>query len=244
MLGATSQQESTSSLVAMKKTPKAASRAAVAMKNTEKELFHELMVQNSQLEAMVRKLKDELKETTTGIIMRGSLWKWKDHVMTFASKWGLRYFILHGTIMSYYNDETDTHPRKTFDLKECVIVDEGIKGNYRIFSICLQNELDLTRGPQSGSLLRLSSDNLGYAQQWIDMLCRACDLASSTDEISSKKLDQEKTTDGIERIVSRVNSSRSLLQVSPCLSLSHSITRCIVLVSVDSSQQNFKDKRG
>jgi hypothetical protein len=191
---------------------------AVAMKKTEKELFHELMIQNSELEAMVRKLKDELKEATTGIIMRGSLWKWKDNVMTFASKWGLRYFILHGTLLSYYHDETDNHPRKTFDLKECVIVDEGMKGNYRIFSICLQSELDVMRGPQSGSLLRLSSDNLGYAQQWIDMLCRACDLASTDEQSSSSsKSDQDENIRsegvGIERIVSRVNSSRTLLQV-------------------------------
>ena len=40
--------------------------------------------------------------------------------------------------------------------------------------MCLKSAIDISRGPQSGALLRLSSDNEAEAQQWITMLDKAC----------------------------------------------------------------------
>jgi hypothetical protein len=142
----------------------------------------ELMLENSKLKLLIKQLRNEINDLSNSILLRGYLYKWKDNVMTFGTKWSLKYFILNGNILNYYHNEAheeyQQQPVKTINLKNCMILNEGKKGNYYIISICLKSESDgeMIRGPSSGSLLRLSSDNESNMKQWIDMLCKACEF--------------------------------------------------------------------
>jgi hypothetical protein len=64
-----------------------------------------LMKQNAGLESEVQRLCTELDEATRGVLKRGYLFKWRDREISFASKWGLRYFILRGKSFSYYGGD-------------------------------------------------------------------------------------------------------------------------------------------
>lgn len=87
-----------------------------------------------------------------------------------------RYITLQGHILSYFNDEKDRHPRRTIDLRTCFILNEGLTKNkqHHIFSICSTTLNEDNRGPHSGALLRLSSNNAAEAMQWINLLEKAC----------------------------------------------------------------------
>jgi hypothetical protein len=177
--------------------------------------------QNAELETAVRSLKAEIKEVTGGILKRGHLYKWKDRVMSFASKWSLRYFVLQGSTLSYYSDEEDRHPRQTIDLTDCIVLDEGRAKNdiYHIFSICLKVSYLANRGPQS-VLLRLSSDNDAEAEQWIKMLGRACVNQPQDDSIQSdQSLAIESSVEELspnspqKAVLTRMRSTTQLLKV-------------------------------
>ena len=56
-----------------------------------------LLQQNALLEIEVTTLCAELDELTKGILKRGYLYKWRDREISYASKWGLRYFELKGS---------------------------------------------------------------------------------------------------------------------------------------------------
>ena len=47
----------------------------------------------------------ELDEVTKGVMKRGYLNKWRDREISYASKWGLRYFVLKGNLLSYFMDD-------------------------------------------------------------------------------------------------------------------------------------------
>jgi len=136
----------------------------------------ELLLQlNARLEQEVSRLCSELDEATQGVMKRGYLHKFRDRELSYASKWGLRYFVLKGKNLSYYVDDRDNRPRKTIDLTNCLIRPEGIKrGIYHLFSIYL---ITPDRPEQDGSrLLRLSCESSAEARQWMDMLEQACAL--------------------------------------------------------------------
>jgi diacylglycerol O-acyltransferase 1 len=172
---------------------------------------NELLKQNAAMEEVITDLSSELEEATTGILKRGHLFKWREHSISFASKWGLRYITLQGHTLSYFNDERDRHPRKTIDLINCFILDEGLTKNkqHHIFSICSTALSEDNRGPSGGALLRLSSDNAAEAVQWIHMLEKACGFT-----YPDRAVHQSIPVNGLSittPILTRVKSSEAIL---------------------------------
>lgn len=140
---------------------------------------HILLQQNEGLENELRRLTDELDTATKSIIQRGHLYKWRDREISYASKWGLRYFVLQGSTLSYYGDEKDQRPRRTFDLSRCIVRDEGTKkgGMYHVFSIYLVKAGVLDVNSDVSLLVRLSTESRAEAMQWMNMLEQACTLS-------------------------------------------------------------------
>ena len=136
-----------------------------------------LMQQNCALEKEVESLCKELDDVTLGVQKKGYLYKWRDRDISFASKWSLRYFVLQGNKLSYYVDDKELKPRRTFDLSKCFVREEGTRkgGLYFIFSIYLSSsdnsELD------GSLLLRLSTDIFAESALWIDMFEQACAIS-------------------------------------------------------------------
>lgn len=64
-----------------------------------------LVKQNVLLQKEIERLHQELDSITSGIHIKGYLYKWRDREITFASKWGLRYFVLQGKsrVLSYFS---------------------------------------------------------------------------------------------------------------------------------------------
>lgn len=131
------------------------------------------MKQNAQLEREITRLNLELDETTKGILKRGYLFKFRDREISFASKWGLRYFVLQGKNISYYIDDRELRPRKTFSIEGCIVRDDGVKkGRYHILSVYWPS---VENSDEVGNLLlRLSTDRREDAIQWMYMLDQAC----------------------------------------------------------------------
>jgi hypothetical protein len=150
------------------------------VQKSQRKLMDMLIQQNSQLEVEIGRLNRELDESTKGILMRGYLHKFRDREISFASKWGLRYFVLQGTTISYYIDDRDLRPRRTIDLAGCLLQEEGTKkgGLFHVFSIFWPTSDD----PETAGnlLLRLSTEHKGEAAQWVAMLRQACHI--ETDE--------------------------------------------------------------
>jgi len=96
-----------------------------------------LLQQNAALEKEVERLNMELDEATAGVQKKGYLYKWREREIYYAAKWGLRYFILQGNKISYFANEHDNRPRRTIDLSNCYIRDEGRKKGHHIFSVYL-----------------------------------------------------------------------------------------------------------
>ena len=69
----------------------------------------------------VERLGKELDDVTLGVQKKGFLYKWRDKEISFASKWCLRYFVLQGNMLSYYADDKEHRPRRTFDLSKCFV---------------------------------------------------------------------------------------------------------------------------
>eukprot|EP01038_Epipyxis_sp_PR26KG_P005339 gene5339-7409_t len=149
-----------------------------------------ILQQNSALERQVERLCAELDEATMGIQLKGYLYKWRDRVISYASKWGLRYFVLQGSKLSYFADDHEIRPRRTYDLSKCFVRDEGMKKNgaFHVFGIYLYaGDTD-----EEGSLLlRLSIANEADAKQWVDMLDQAC---SMNEMVSIEQLDENSIT--------------------------------------------------
>ena len=104
------------------------------------------------------------------------LYKWRDREISYAGKWGLRYFVLQGKTLSYFADEHDNRPRRTIDLSHCIVRSDGTKkaGTYHVFCVYLASENLQTA---ESLLLRLSTESKSEAAQWIDMICQACAIA-------------------------------------------------------------------
>lgn len=85
----------------------------------------------------------------------------RDRNISFSSKWGLRYFELVGSTLSYFVDDRDTRPRRVIDLTSCIIVVDGLKRDkYHVVSVVFEGNL----------LLRISSENAAEMMQWAHML--------------------------------------------------------------------------
>eukprot|EP00596_Hydrurales_sp_CCMP1899_P005497 CAMPEP_0119038616 /NCGR_PEP_ID=MMETSP1177-20130426/7637_1 /TAXON_ID=2985 /ORGANISM="Ochromonas sp, Strain CCMP1899" /LENGTH=412 /DNA_ID=CAMNT_0007001429 /DNA_START=33 /DNA_END=1268 /DNA_ORIENTATION=- len=136
-----------------------------------------LMAQNAALEGEVTRLCSELDEATKGVLKRGYLHKHRDRTISWASQWGLRYFVLQGNTISYFADERDNRPRRTIDLSHCIVRTDGTKkgGTYHVFCVYLASENLQTA---ESLILRLSTESKVEATQWIDMLERACALTA------------------------------------------------------------------
>lgn len=102
-----------------------------------------LMEQNAALESEVSRLCGELDEATKGVLKRGYLYKYRDRSISFASNWGLRYFVLNGSTISYYANELDNRPRRTIDLTHCNVHADGTKkgGQFNVFCVYLASEV-------------------------------------------------------------------------------------------------------
>lgn len=141
----------------------------------------ELTQRNALLEEEIERLYMELDEMSNGVLKRGYLYKLRDREISFASKWGLRYFVLQGDTFSYYIDDQDSRPRATINLSNCVVRTELPKkmDKFHIFSIYTtsleETELISDDSPLDGSLvLRLSSESKAEAHMWVEMLSQAC----------------------------------------------------------------------
>ena len=135
-----------------------------------------ILRQNAALEQEVTRLCKELDEATKGVLKRGFLYKWRDREISYAAKWGLRYFELSGKTLSYFADEHDHRPRRTIDLSQCIVRSDGTKkgGTYHVFCVYLASEnLQMAES----LLLRLSTESKSEASQWIAMLEQACAIA-------------------------------------------------------------------
>lgn len=135
-----------------------------------------LLQQNAALEAEVERLNTELDEATSGVQKRGYLYKWREREIYYAAKWGLRYFVLQGNKISYYGNDHENRPRRTIDLSNCYVRDEGKKKGYHIFSVYLGSTTatDADNPLDSSLLLRMSSESSAEAMLWIDMLEQGC----------------------------------------------------------------------
>ncbi len=140
-----------------------------------------LLEQNQRLEEHVERLCEELETATNNVVKRGYLFKWRDKEIAWATRWGLRYFTLQGSSLSYYTDESEKRPHRTIDLSRCVVRHEGTKkkGAYHVFCVYLVNPPETMDdvdddATQLSLLLRLSSDSEAEAAQWIDMLEQGC----------------------------------------------------------------------
>ena len=136
-----------------------------------------LLEQNADLEREVSRLSEELDSATNSVIKRGYLHKWRDREISFASKWGLRYFVLQGSQLSYFGDASEHRARRTYDLSSCVVKVEGTKknGTYHVFGLYVIDRENPEAPPDL--LLRLSSEKAVEAKQWVEMLEQACTLA-------------------------------------------------------------------
>jgi diacylglycerol O-acyltransferase-1 len=138
-----------------------------------------LLTQNQELEEQVNRLVEELDNATQAVVKRGYLYKWREKEFAWATRWGLRYFSLQGSSLSYYGEESEKRPKRTIDLSRCVVRNEGTKknGTFHVFSIYLVNnkeEDDDDDATHLSLLLRLSSESEAEALQWIDMLEQGC----------------------------------------------------------------------
>jgi diacylglycerol O-acyltransferase-1 len=186
--------------------------------DTDQQNYLEILLrQNAALELAVSQLTSELAEATAGILLRGYLFKWRDREISFAAKWSLRYFVLQGNTLSYFIDESDRRPRKTIDLSTCIVHDEGYSktGNFHIFGLYLANSYELTKGPQGGAILRLSTKNEADANNWIEMLNKACKMRPTENNSNQNKMDNTDSIDNVNSkqkpILSRINSARNTL---------------------------------
>lgn len=193
-----------------------------------------LLKQNWQMEREISRLNHELDVATKGILMRGYLYKFRDREISFASKWALRFFLLQGTSLSYFVDESERRPRRTIDLTSCSIRDEGVtkNGQHYIFSILCADSFndDIVIDAEYGGnvLLRLSSTSRADAATWVRVLSLACagdnKEPSASDEqpdIGSNLIDGPELSGstGLLRSLSmetmrRVQSSTQILQKS------------------------------
>ena len=191
-----------------------------------------LLRQNALLETEIYRLCEQLHEATEGILKRGYLYMWRDRSISYASRWGLRYFVLQGSILSYFQVEGDKRPRKTIDLKECSIRSEGEKknGQFHVFGVYLCDNKEKTILSDSGLILRLSTERYGDAKQWIDLLDRASKTGHTTstsgtaEEISGLGLDvsmEESELSSLENVAAptleRVKSTEMTLRKSMSL---------------------------
>jgi diacylglycerol O-acyltransferase-1 len=123
-----------------------------------------LLMQNSQLEEEVTRLCGELDEISKGVLKRGYLHKQRERNISFSSNWGLRYFELIGATLSYFQDDRDRRPRRSINVSECTVVNEGMKKNtFYVFSVQLEGSV----------IIRLSSDNKAEAIQWMRLIQHA-----------------------------------------------------------------------
>lgn len=162
-----------------------------------------LLQQNAALETEVKKLCTELDALTKGVQKKGYLYKWREREIYYAPRWGVRYFILQGNQLSYYGDEQEQRPRRTVDLTNCYVREEGTKRNglYHVFSLYLVGE----GLPEEHLLMRLSSDNAVEAQLWLNVLEKACKLSPPGDksitisdaDSSSPAEDQRPLSEGV-----------------------------------------------
>jgi hypothetical protein len=164
-----------------------------------------LLKQNAELEKEVSRLAEELDTATNSVIKRGYLYKWRDREISFASKWGLRYFVLQGSTLSYFGDAQEQRPRRTFDLSRCVVRAEGTKKNgaYHLFSLYVVDR-DSPDSPPT-LLVRLSSEKAVEANQWIDMLEQSCALAEYTAAIERANAGDSKPAPPAKRMMSPKN---------------------------------------
>lgn len=177
--------------MASTKSPSVAAEKAKVAENQDIAI---LLKQNWQMEREISRLIHELDEATKGVLMRGYLYKFRDREISFASKWALRYFLLQGSSLSYFVDESERRPRRTIDLTTCSIRDEGPtkNGQHYIFSIlCADSYDDIAIDSEySGNvLLRLSSGSRAEAAQWIRALSLACAGGNSDPDFSGDQPD-------------------------------------------------------
>ncbi len=183
-----------------KKTPQ---EKEIAFLKSQLQGFELILNQNAELENEVNRLNQELDTATLSVYKRGYLYKYRDRHIGWASKWAKRYFSLQGSTLSYYGDETESRPRRTFDLSQCIVRNEGTSrnGNHHIFAIYLAHsnsnvadtddnhdnivdtddiindefiEYNDDYTPALTLMLRVSTEHKAEAKQWCEMLEQGC----------------------------------------------------------------------
>ena len=177
-----------------------------------------ILTQNALLAQEISRLCAELDEVTRGILKRGYLYKWRDREISFASKWGLRYFELKGSRISYFGDDQDLRrPRRTIDIRNCIVKREGTRkaGMFYVFSVYPPESEYCSRGPTSSVLLRLSSSSSADAEQWIDMIYKATriHLIKAIEQDDDGRMENDGHTSQCDgKVLDLKNESNSKLQ--------------------------------
>jgi diacylglycerol O-acyltransferase-1 len=132
------------------------------------------------------------------------LYKWQDRAIGWGgTKWGLRYVVLKGGVLSYFKDHDDAirhAPRYKITLKNCAIRDDGYKENrhkkgsfFHVFSIYQRPKGKKTHFAEEDDaddiipLLRFSTNNEAEKNQWMELLAEACAYCDSDEYVEEKE---------------------------------------------------------
>eukprot|EP01084_Bolivina_argentea_P080494 145793_1 len=154
---------------------------------------------NKKLEEYLKHIEEEVEVIhLKGNDISGWLYRWNDIEWNFmfglgqsAVKWEKIFVLLRDTKLYLYKSEAEPSPDGTFSLTGCILRDEGIKlgpinretgerTKYHIFGLYLAG--GDTRGPNSGVLLRMSSNTEDVARKWIIALGKASAFTEDDDE--------------------------------------------------------------
>jgi len=155
----------------------------------------------------------ELLKKAGGVEMRGWLWRRRSAVYWGEAKWVRSYLVLRSRLLLCYRNEEDASPYYSFALDKCVVRDEGMRGQgnrtFHSFALFLKGGDTFTRGPNSGALIRLSTDKDSEAFTWMELLRQAC---AEEEDDEEQEINASGATSPTSPLLSRSNSIENMLE--------------------------------